>query len=127
LLEYLLGTAAGGAVAASLRHDDPDLHVPVLCDVEVVSGLRRGLHARVLAHQRALDAVQDYLDLPLTRHGHQVLLERMLELRGNFSAYDATYVALAERLAAGLLTADDRLARAARSHTDLRVLPDARA
>jgi predicted nucleic acid-binding protein len=121
LLEYLLGTEAGQAVGASFRYDDPDLHVPALCDVEVVSGLRRSLHARALAHRRALEAVQDYLDLPLTRHGHQGLLERMLELRANFTAYDATYVALAEELAGGLLTADDRLARAVRSHTNLRV------
>jgi predicted nucleic acid-binding protein len=53
--------------------------------------------------------------------GHAGLLERMLELRANFTAYDATYVALAEELAGGLLTADDRLARAVRSHTNLRV------
>jgi predicted nucleic acid-binding protein len=34
------------------------------------------------------------------------------ELRTNLSAYDALYVALAERLDAPLLTADARLARA---------------
>jgi predicted nucleic acid-binding protein len=46
-------------------------------------------------------ALQHYLLLPLTRHGHQALLPRVLELRANFSAYDACYVALAERLRAG--------------------------
>ena len=35
------------------------------------------------------------LPLPLTRHGHRSVLGRILELRANFSAYDATYVALA--------------------------------
>jgi predicted nucleic acid-binding protein len=39
----------------------------------------------------------------------------MLELRSNFSAYDATYVALAERLKGELLTADAGLARAVRT------------
>jgi predicted nucleic acid-binding protein len=69
------------------------------------------------------DAVLDYLDLPLTRHGHLALLPRVLELYENLSAYDATYVALAERLACPLLTADDRLIRAATTHTRLTYLP----
>ena len=52
----------------------------------------------------------DYLDLPLTRHGHELLLARILTLRGNFSAYDAAYLALAERLDAQFLTGDRTLA-----------------
>ncbi|GIU99080.1 MAG: hypothetical protein KatS3mg014_0696 [Actinomycetota bacterium] len=48
---------------------------------------------------------------------------RILDLRANSSAHDATYVALAERLDAALLTGDDGLRRAARSRTRLAVLP----
>jgi predicted nucleic acid-binding protein len=66
---------------------------------------------------------KDHLDLPLTRHGHRSLLGRILDLATNFSVYDATYVALAEQLDAGLLTADVALARATRTHTRLAVLP----
>ena len=40
------------------------------------------------------------------------LLSRIWELRDNVSAYDATYVAVAEALEAPLVTADGRLARA---------------
>ena len=58
-----------------------------------------------------------------TRHGHEALLPRVLELRSNFGAYDACYVVLAERLGAELLTADERLARAVRAHTAIGVLP----
>ncbi len=64
-------------------------------------------------------AIEDYLDLPITRHGHQWLMGRILSLRENLSAYDATYVALAEELGGTLLTADESLARAARTHTRL--------
>jgi predicted nucleic acid-binding protein len=76
-----------------------------------------------LSTERADQAVHDYLDLPITRHGHYRLLMRMFELRANFSAYDATYVALAERVAGELLTSDERLVRAVRAHTEIGVLP----
>ncbi len=91
--------------------------------MEVAAGLRRALLGRTLSRQRADEAVQDYLDLPLLRHGHRRLVGRIIELRANFSAYDATYVALAEHLAGELLTSDERLARAVRTHTDIGVLP----
>lgn len=102
-----------------LRAPDTDLHVPALCDVEVAAAVRSALLRGLLSAQRMTEAIDDYLDLPLTRHGHQVLLTRILDLKENFSAYDATYVALAERLGARLITGDQRLARSARSHTKL--------
>lgn len=101
---------------AAVTSPDADVHVPALCDVEVVSALRRALLARSMGEQRAHEALADYRALPLTRHGHEPLLERVLALRHNLSAYDATYVALAEGLGAELLTADRGLARAARSY-----------
>jgi len=77
----------------------------------------------VLSEPRAAAALQDYMDLPLIRHGHQPLVRRILELRANFSAYDATYVALAEQVSGELLTADAKLIRAVRSHTEITTLP----
>jgi predicted nucleic acid-binding protein len=88
-----------------------------------MAGLRRALLRRNLSEQRAAMAIEDYLDLPLTRHGHQPLLGRILDLRMNFSVYDATYVALAEQLGSRLLTADRGLTRAARTHTRVATLP----
>ncbi|HEX9124336.1 MAG TPA: type II toxin-antitoxin system VapC family toxin [Actinomycetota bacterium] len=123
LLEYLLVTEAASAVGSILRLGDADLHAPALCDVEVVAGLRRAVLRGSLSDRRAAEAVEDYLDLPLTRHGHQGLLGRILELRANFSAYDATYVALAETMQAELLTLDARLSSATRTHTAIGVVP----
>ncbi len=74
---------------------------------------------RALTEKRAAQAIEDYLDLPISRHGHQRLMDRALALRRNFSAYDAMYVALAELLGAELLTADAALAEAARTHTSV--------
>jgi predicted nucleic acid-binding protein len=87
-----------------------------------VQALRRGLLQGALSSERAAEALANYLALPLTRHGHLLLLGRALQLRANFSAYDASYIALAERLGTPLLTADGRLARAARQHTDVEVI-----
>ncbi len=91
--------------------------------MEVVAGLRRAVLRGAVSHRRAGDALADYLDLPLRRLGHQGLVWRMLELRENFSAYDAAYVALADHVGGALLTADGPLARAVRTHTAITVLP----
>lgn len=45
------------------------------------------------------------------------------ELRANVTAYDATYVALAEVLGCELVTADQRLANAPGPRCVLRLLP----
>ncbi len=108
-----------------LRNPDVDVHVPALCDVEIAAGLRRGLRRDLMSSRRATEALQDYLDLPVTRHGHQSLLARLFELRSNFSPYDASYVALAELTGGTLLTADERLARAVRAHTAVELTPPA--
>ena len=51
--------------------------------------------------------------LDVTRYAHDIMWERVWELRQNLTAYDAVYVALAEALDAPLLSADQRLARSA--------------
>jgi len=97
--------------------------VPALCDIELAAGLRRALLHDLVSAERARLALEHYLLMPLTRHDHRALLPRVLELRSNFSAYDACYVALAERLGADLLTADERLSRAVRTHAQIGLLP----
>ena len=117
LVDLLLATPNAAWVAGRIASTEFDLHVPEHCDLEVMQSFRRPLRTGAMARPRASLAVQDYLDLPLTRHRHRSLLTRVLELRDNFTAYDAVYVALAERVRAReIVTTDLPFARAVERH-----------
>jgi predicted nucleic acid-binding protein len=88
------------------------LHCPHLIDVEVANGLRRLVHRRELDPGAGWVALDTWGRLGLMRHPVFALLERVWQLRGNLSAYDAAYVALAEHLGCAVLTCDGRLSRA---------------
>ena len=66
-------------------------------------------------------SVDDLLALPLARFPTGPLMSRAHELRANVTAYDASYIALAEGLACTLLTADARLARAPLVRCDIEI------
>ncbi len=89
-----------------------ELSVPDLVDVEVVSVLRRRWLAKTMTARRFAAAVEDLGALPADRYPILPFMRRAYELRANVSAYDATYVALAEQLDCPLVTADRRLAAA---------------
>lgn len=110
-LELLLRMPAGVALEERLFDPGESLHAPHLIDVEVAQVLRRYEAAREVDAGRCREALEDLAALPLSRYPHDVLLPRVWELRGNLSAYDAAYVALAEALEATLLTRDRRLAK----------------
>jgi predicted nucleic acid-binding protein len=88
------------------------LHAPHLIDSEVANGLRRMVAAEQLAADSGWAALDAFRRLGMTRYPVFSLLDRVWELRDNLSAYDASYVALAELLDCNLLTADARLSRA---------------
>jgi len=111
LLDFLLRTPRGEAVARRIASADETLHAPHLLDLEVVHVLRRYESKGLLARTRAEEALRDFADLDITRYPHEDLLRRIWALRKNVTAYDAAYVALAEALGAPLLTADEKLAR----------------
>lgn len=122
VLEYLLRTAIGRDIATIVEAPDTDLHTPALCDVEVSRGLDRAVERGLVTPARAASALRLYADLPVTRHGHVGLLERMAELAGALEAERAAYVALGERLDATVLTADRELTRAARELLSINVI-----
>jgi predicted nucleic acid-binding protein len=115
-IDWLLQTAAGQRIEQRIYSHHESLHAPHLLDLEVGQVLRRLVREGAISAHRADQAIEDLLDLRITRYPHFVLLPRIWQLRHNFSAYDAAYVALAEELAARLVTRDGRLASAS-GHT----------
>lgn len=96
------------AALASTR----DLHAPALLPFEIANVLRR---RRLASHLNARDAgviEASLARLPIELWPFEVVADRVRELGDTLTAYDASYVALAERLGADLLTLDARLARA---------------
>jgi predicted nucleic acid-binding protein len=106
----------------ALERAGVDLHVPAICDTEVVSAVSRYVGRGDVTEDKGRDLLLDYVSLPLTRHLHPGHVGRAFELRNNISARDAAYVVLAEALDAGLLTVDRALTRAVRRHTTVPVL-----
>ncbi|MDO5533490.1 MAG: type II toxin-antitoxin system VapC family toxin [Propionibacteriaceae bacterium] len=90
------------------------LHAPSLIDYEVASALRGLVLGKALKPQRAAEALGDFLDLGIRRHPQtRKLLATTWRVHNRLSAYDASYVAVADALSAPLWTLDPHLARAA--------------
>jgi predicted nucleic acid-binding protein len=110
-IELVLRTERADRIAARALDPTQRLHAPQLIDIEVVQVLRRLHLARELTLERAQLALTDFESLVVERHAHRSLVRRVWALRSAMSAYDAAYVALAEALAAPLLTCDEKLSR----------------
>jgi predicted nucleic acid-binding protein len=105
-------TQAPGSDRIGERLVGEDLHAPHLIDIEVVSALRGLVLGGRISESRAMDALTDYDDLPITRWGSTAHHRRAsLGLRDNVTAYDAAYLVLANELECPLLTRDARLDR----------------
>lgn len=111
-VDWLLQTPAGLRIERRIFSRNESLHAPHLIDLEVAQVLRRLVRENAVSAARASQAIQDLLDLRVTRYPHFVLLPRIWQLRHNLTAYDAAYIALAEELGAALVSRDSRLSSA---------------
>jgi predicted nucleic acid-binding protein len=111
-VDWLLQTSAGQHIKARVVSSNESLHAPHLFDLEILQVLRRLVREGKILSTRADEAIMDLLNLRIARYSHFGLLPRIWQLRHNLSAYDASYIALAERLRAPLITRDTKLATA---------------
>lgn len=113
-------------VAGNLDPDrlgDDELAAPHLLDSEVLQALRGLVRRREMTDAQATIALAGFTALTIRRFAADWLRSRIWELRHNLTAYDATYVALAELSGAeALLTTDARLAQAPGVRCPVRLL-----
>ena len=104
-----------GPLADSLRRDlagrGESFIVPHLLDVEVVSALRNLVAGQRIDSHRSDQLLTGLAALPAERYAHTPLVGRIWELRHNFTAYDAAYIALAEATNSVLYTCDAQLCK----------------
>ncbi len=112
MVEALIGAEPAEELLSALAGE---VEAPHLLDIEVLSALR-GLHrSGRISDQQAEEARSNYFALTISRHEAAPLAERIWQLRHQFTAYDAAYLALAEGLDAPLLTCDSKLATSGHS------------
>ncbi len=122
ILANVLGDDGQDGRRARQELRDAEMAAPDLVDVETVAVLRKRWLAGTLSDQRFATAIEDLEQLTLERVPTLRLMHRAYELRANVTAYDASYVALAELLDCDLLTADRRLVNASGPRCTIRLL-----
>ena len=100
------------------RRDRQQLVAPILLRFEVTNALYRYQKAGMISVNATKNALNSALALPIQFYSDVELHESALAIAGRFTlpaAYDAHYLALAERLGATFFTTDQRLVNAVRS------------
>ncbi len=77
----------------------------------MASALRNTVAGQRIDSHRNQELLAGLATLPAERYSHIPLLGRIWELRHNFTAYDAAYIALAEATNSVLYTSDKKLSK----------------
>lgn len=101
---------------------DSELHAPALIDYEVASALRGHALGGKLADRQLEEATDDFNAFHINRYPLATMMRGVLDLRDNFTVYDAAYVVLAQALEISLVTADMKLVEARKVGVDVKVL-----
>ena len=111
VVELLTNSILADSIRNELAKRDESFIVPHLMDVEVMSAIRRLALGRRIDSHRSGQFLEELAALPAERYSHTPLIGHIWELRHSFTAYDATYIALAEATDSILYTCDEKLRR----------------
>jgi predicted nucleic acid-binding protein len=109
-IETLTPKAKG--LLKQLQADGVELHAPTLIRYECVAVVRKAVYQSRVTSDEGLRIRDALLNHPLALHFDDALLKRGYELATRYdrpTAYDAQYLALAERLSCDFWTADERM------------------
>ncbi len=107
-----LVTIGPRGVAARSALAEHQLAYPSIMQFEAANALRRLTVTGSIDEVRARRAMQHLSEIRGMEIGFEQLADRIWELRGQITVYDASYVAVAEFVDVPLLTLDERLRRA---------------
>lgn len=119
VVELLIDGPSAEWLRRELAERGEPIAVPHLLDIEVASALRKLTAGQRIDPRYSRELLMQVASLPAERYPHTYLLGRIWELRQNFSAYDAAYIALAEEMNAVLFTCDDKLRKGHRARVVL--------
>jgi predicted nucleic acid-binding protein len=119
VVELLTNSAAADSLRRDMAGRSDSFIVPHLLDVEVVSAFRNLAAGQRIDGHRAEQLLTGLAELPAVRCPHTPLLGRIWELRHNFTAYDAAYIALAEATNSVLYTSDEKMCKGHRARVVL--------
>jgi len=108
-LDWLLQTPAGRRIDERIFSGRESLHAPGFIDLDIVRGLHRLSDREKVSFPRIDQALEDWMDVRITRYPHDLFLPEIWRYRHSYSPREAAYLALAKKLRATLLTRDRAL------------------
>ena len=125
VFEMIIGKDNSALVFQSIADSSELICAPEIIDLEVIQALRRHINLKWLTPVESENIFGIFTALPLMRMSHQPLTTRIWELKSNMTAYDASYVALAEQLDAPLWTFDGKYTRTPGHNAKIRLFQPA--
>ena len=119
IVEVLAHGPMADSISEALTESKEAITVPHLLDIEALNALRGLAIAGEVDGHEGSQFLESLESLRAERVAHADLLPRVWELRHNFTAYDATYIALAEAQGATLWTCDAKLVKGHRAKVRL--------
>ncbi len=119
VVELLTNGTRADSIRIELAGRDESFIVPHLIDIEALSAIRRLVAGQRIDPYRSRQFLAELAALPAERYSHAPLIGRIWELRHNFTAYDAAYIALAGATNSILYTCDEKLGKGHRARVVL--------